>query len=154
MADAWQATSRLHDVFTAELLEDTSLPPSSSTSPSSPQTGLAPNAKSIGFGDNTGTGVVDDTHNVAIRVRNAEFTWDAPPPALVDDKAKKDKRGAGAGAKENGKGRAENATGEKAKGEKEWTEEENIFRLSSIDLEIPKGKVGYVFANRTFVYEW
>lgn len=92
------------------------------------------------------TCVIDTSLEVALRVENASFTWDAPSPD--DEKVgSKDKSHDQQDKRKGCKGKKEEAEGEKAK------EVEKVFKMSNINLEIPRGKlvaiVGPVGSGKT-----
>lgn len=118
-ADAYQASTRLYDVFTAELLEE------------EPIIGARPPA----VGTN-GSRNIDPTMDVAIRVRNGQFTWDAAPAPLQAEGTKKSGKGGGKD-KKSAAARVENKPG----GAEKQADEEKIFKLKDINFEIPNAKV-------------
>ncbi len=89
------------------------------------------------------TRIIDPTLDVALRVEDASFTWDAPAPN--DEKSPNKKKHSGKSKGPQGKPRAE--TDEKAK------DMEQVFGMSNINLEIPRGKlvaiVGTVGSGKT-----
>ena len=126
IADAYQASTRLHDVFTAELIEEEPV-----TGSGSPTVGLSPSR------------AIDPTMDVAIRVRNGQFTWDAAPAAPEGEVAEKGGQGGGkAGKDKSPAARVENKPGRAGE-----DDDGKIFKLTEIDLEIPKGKVCHRFFN-------
>ncbi|KAF8332583.1 P-loop containing nucleoside triphosphate hydrolase protein [Cantharellus anzutake] len=105
IADASNAISRLHDVFTAELLTETNR--------------------------------IDPDLLVAVRVSGASFTWDGAPPSS-DGKAGKKKAGLPSGDNRACHGKESEAKdGEK----KRKALEEAVFKLRSVDFEIPRGQL-------------
>lgn len=117
IADAYQASTRLHHVFTAELLEEAAI--------------MGSGSPAIGT---NGSRVIDPSMDVSIRVRGGQFTWDGAPPAEVNDK----KKGGGKMTTEQKAAKEAKELKEKLH---EADEEERIFKLKDIDFEIPKGKV-------------
>ncbi|SRR5258708_4114090 len=122
ITDAYNAVTRLNDVFTAELLTESRQ--------------IHPNLP------------------VAIRVSTASFTWDGAPPS-DDQKCKK--KSIGQGGKRSGKpevkprkprqketgptsaSKAENGVRDNEK--EDGKDEEMVFKLQGIDLEIPRGQL-------------
>jgi hypothetical protein len=80
----------------------------------------------------------DSELEYALEVKGAEFTWDAPPPAVVE--AKKGSKGPGGSKKaaEAQKAAAKANAEASAKAEKE---QEKIFKLKEIDIAIPRGQL-------------
>lgn len=115
MADAYQASTRLYDVFTAELLEESAV--------------MGDGSPAMGT---NGSRTVDANMDVAIRVKSGQFTWDGAPPT-----------GPEAGASAKGKKAANEAKALAEKLADEADQEERIFKLKDIDFEIPKGKVRF-----------
>lgn len=117
MADAYQASTRLYDVFTAELLEESAV--------------MGDGSPAMGT---NGSRTVDANMDVAIRVKSGQFTWDGAPPTGPE---------AGAGATAKGKKAVKEAKALAEKLADEADQEERIFKLKDIDFEIPKGKVRF-----------
>ncbi|KAJ7593418.1 ABC transporter [Mycena floridula] len=82
----------------------------------------------------TETHVTDENLPAAIEVKNASFTWDAPPPELEDPKSKKSHR------KRHSKSLTPKPTTKTSTTEKP-TEPENVFHLTDVSLSIPRGKL-------------
>lgn len=74
----------------------------------------------------------DPDLDVAIRVDSASFTWDAPPPEVVDSKTAKKIRKAE---------KAEKKSGIKVEVVEKEIKEDKIFQLNNINMEIPRGKL-------------
>lgn len=89
------------------------------------------------------TRVIDPTLDVALRVENASFTWDAPAPIeeSIAHKKKHSKKSTGS------KGKQGSQVDEKAK------DVDRVFSMSNVNLEIPRGKlvaiVGTVGSGKT-----
>jgi ABC-type polysaccharide/polyol phosphate transport system ATPase subunit len=81
--------------------------------------------------------IIEDKLDVALEVKNASFSWDAPPP---DETATK----SGQGKK---KGAAPPKSSEKEK------EKEHVFKMENVSLSVPHGQliaiVGAVGAGKT-----
>ncbi|KAF8656809.1 hypothetical protein AX16_002359 [Volvariella volvacea WC 439] len=112
IADAANASGRLHGVFEAELL------------------------------DKEGTITIDEKIGPAIRVENASFTWDAPPPDKEDGK----KNGHGIGKRSLPKANEKQPTGKQKA-------DEEPFRVKHIDITVQRGQlvaiVGPVGSGKT-----
>lgn len=126
IADAYQACTRLQDIFTAELLEE-----SATVGDGFPAVGT------------NGSRTVDASLDVAIRVKAGQFTWDGAPPAAPEAAAPGAKKASAGNATVEQKAAQEAKEAEEKRAE-EANSEERIFKLKDIDLEIPKGKVGIV----------
>ncbi|KAF9453430.1 ABC transporter [Macrolepiota fuliginosa MF-IS2] len=92
------------------------------------------------------TRIIDPDLDVALRVKDASFTWDAPAP--IDEKSGSKKKSHGPFHGGASKGKPQTSKGnEKAK------DTENVFKMSNINLEIPRGKlvaiVGSVGSGKT-----
>ncbi|KAG8960099.1 hypothetical protein FRC03_007064 [Tulasnella sp. 419] len=82
----------------------------------------------------TETKSIDENLDVAIRVQDAHFTWDAPPP--IEEKSNSKKKG--------GKDQSQAAKAAKDKSKEEGNgskENVTVFQLKDINLEIPRGKL-------------
>jgi len=126
----------LHDVFTAELIEEESL-----TDSGLPAVGMSPSR------------AIDPTMDVAIRVRNGQFTWDAAPAAPEGEVAEKGGKGGGnppKAGKDTSPARRVDGVEDKP-GHTGEDDDDKIFKLKDIDLEIPRGKVRHRFFNFFFV---
>jgi ABC-type multidrug transport system fused ATPase/permease subunit len=80
--------------------------------------------------------IEDPSLSCAIEVKSASFTWDSPPPEPEDKKKRKSSHGGRAAAK--AKAEAEKADKPKQSDDKS---SENVFKMTNINLEIPKGKL-------------
>lgn len=118
IADAANALSRLQEVFEAELMK--------------------PEDHAI----------VDPDLDVALRVMNASFTWDAPPP---EDPAKSKKKGHHSRKEKDGSNGKSKRTAITPGGETK--EQQDIFKLPPLSLEVPRGRlvaiVGPVGSGKT-----
>lgn len=76
--------------------------------------------------------VINDNMDVAVRAEGVSFTWDSPPP-LPEDPKKKDKGGK-MDMKMDKRKRAETPIPPPA-------DDANIFKVTDIDLEIPRGQL-------------
>jgi ABC-type glutathione transport system ATPase component len=129
IADATNAAGRLSDVFEAELLENTH--------------------------------TIDEDLPVAIEVKGATFTWDTPPPDELKDKTKKQQHQSRFSSqfhssKHNAKVEATAISANESLNEKarlQAEEEERIFQIKDISMEIPRGMlvaiVGPVGSGKT-----
>lgn len=95
------------------------------------------------------TRIIDPSLDVALRVEDASFTWDAPAPN--DEKSgpkKKSHRFSQGRTGKDDKGKPRNAAGDEKVGDAE-----KVFGMSNINLEIPRGKlvaiVGSVGSGKT-----
>lgn len=83
--------------------------------------------------------------DVAVRIDGADFTWDSPPPKPEDLKVISDRRG----MHNRMKGKRESA----ARPTPQPNDEARIFKLRSVDMEIPRGQlvaiVGAVGSGKT-----
>jgi len=86
--------------------------------------------------------------DVAIRVRNGQFTWDAAPATPESEVAEK---GGGGNPPKAGKDKSPAARVENKPGRTGEDDDDKIFKLTDIDLEIPKGKVRHNLFNFFFV---
>lgn len=113
IADAANATGRLYGVFEAELLEKTR--------------------------------TIDPNIDFALEVKGASFTWDSPPPD--EDYSKHGKKGGKMmqSSKAKAKAKAIAAVAEKKRtddlDEKAKNEEERIFRITDITMNVPRGQL-------------
>lgn len=94
------------------------------------------------------TRVIEKSLDVALRVEDASFTWDAPAPNDEKLGLKSSSPGSHGGKGKGDKGKTTKAeTGEKV------TEAERVFKMSNINLAIPRGKliaiVGSVGSGKT-----
>lgn len=98
--------------------------------------------------------LLDDTHivdpdlEVAIEVKGASFTWDAPPPE--EDDWKKKKKG---GARSKKPKALPGPTADEGGDAEAKVAEDPIFKVQNVDLAIPRGKlvaiVGPVGSGKT-----
>jgi ABC-type bacteriocin/lantibiotic exporter with double-glycine peptidase domain len=88
--------------------------------------------------------VTNDDMNVAIRVEDASFTWDSPPPRPEDPKKK------GKGSKMGMKMGKQKLPSTPLSAP---ADDRNVFKITGIDLEIPRGQfvaiVGAVGTGKT-----
>lgn len=96
IVDASNATGRLYDAFTAELLTEHQ--------------------------------VVDKQLDIALKVENASFTWDAPPPEAEDPKKKK---------KDSNKKKTTLLESEKEK----TVGAHKLFKIDNVSFDIPRGSL-------------
>jgi hypothetical protein len=88
--------------------------------------------------------VIDPDLPVAVSVRNASFTWDgAPPPGIAGSSGEKKKTGAQKREekKEMKRHRTVTAASEAGASPTNPDEEEKVFKLNNVNLEIPRGQV-------------
>ena len=96
----------------------------------------------------TETRIIDDTLDLAVQVKNASFTWDAPPPEAGPDKSKSKP------SKRHSKRQGQAQVVSKPDFEEnEKPSFDNVFRMSNVSLTIPKGQlvavVGAVGSGKT-----
>ena len=88
-----------------------------------------------------GTLVVNNNLDVAVRIDGADFTWDSPPPRPEDPKTRNTTRNS----------KSEPTTPPSPSSQ--LVDEENIFKLRGINMEIHRGKlvaiVGAIGAGKT-----
>ena len=95
------------------------------------------------------THTVDEDLPVAIEVKGATFTWDTPPPDEQKDKSKKHQSKFSSHLHSS----KHNAKVEASANEKSLGEEEGVFQIKDVSLEIPRGMlvavVGPVGSGKT-----
>ena len=104
---------------------------------------------------------VDVNLPVAIEVKGASFTWDTPPPEELDEKNKTKEKSRFSSQFHSSKKNAEveaatnytNARSEVEKARLRVEEEDRVFQLGNISMEIPRGMlvavVGPVGSGKT-----
>ncbi|KAF8969223.1 ABC transporter [Flammula alnicola] len=103
------------------------------------------------------THTVDKTLDLAIQVKGASFTWDAPPPDEDYGKHGKKHGGIMQSSKSKAKAKVVAAAAEKKRmddvDEKAKNEEDRVFKIRDVDMDIPRGQlvaiVGSVGSGKT-----
>ena len=87
--------------------------------------------------------LLDDTYTIdesiqnAVQVKNASFTWDAPPPESTSDKGKKQKPGKISNSRRTSKSEADDTATNESMAHKE----DKVFQLRDISMSVPRGQL-------------